>query len=217
MPSSPPEKPKLGGIGSDDSDPAKRQRLRRGIRKNNLFPHTETHRMVRSLLVLFRRDPSRDRQLADIRYEGYQIFWPDGRPVTTGLSAFCHHGQRLLSLGRYLQGCPERLVELVCFPLRGLEDDLTRIPGHRIRRFFLRREGLQGRIHFLDGTPTDIVFELGRDEPRVLRWIGLTGLREGEEQWFDIAAKAGEAAAVDSPHGLGGILTEHHVGSEVAV
>jgi len=48
------------------------------------------------------------------------------RPVTTGLSAFCHHGQRLLSLGRYLRGCPERLVELVCFPLRGLEDDLGR-------------------------------------------------------------------------------------------
>ena len=46
---------------------------------------------------------------------------------------------------------PERLIELVCFPLRSRDDDLTRIPGHRIRRFCLKRQGTVGRIHFLDG------------------------------------------------------------------
>jgi len=168
-------------------------------------------------MVLFRRDPSRDRQRADIRYEGYQIFWPDGRPVTTGLNAFCHHGQRLLSLGRYLKGYEERLVELVCFPLAGLEDDLTRIPGHRIRRFFLRRHGNQGRVHFLDGTPTDIVFDLHRDEPCVLRWIGFTGLGEGEEQWFDLAAKAGEAAPATAPRARAGIPVGQPIAAEAAV
>jgi hypothetical protein len=155
--------------------------------------------MSRTLTVLFRRDPSRDRQREQIRFEGYQLLWPDGRPVCVGLDAFCSHGQRLLGLGRHLQGCSERQLELICFPLRDREDDLTRLPGHRVRRFQLRRQGPRGRIHFLDGTPTDAVFEFGRDEPRVLHWIGLTSLRDGEGQWFDLAARA----LAPAPAGMG--------------
>jgi hypothetical protein len=110
--------------------------------------------MHRALTVLFRRDPSRDRRDGPIPFEGYAICWPDGTPVAVGLEAFCLHGQRLLSLGRHLAGRPERLLELICVPLRGREDDLTRLPGHRVRRFCLRRQGACGRLHFLDGTPT---------------------------------------------------------------
>ena len=123
--------------------------------------------MARTLKVLFRRDPSRDRLRKDIHFEGYELIWPNGEPVAVGLDAFCYHGQRLLSLGRHLAGYQERLLELICFPLQGREDNLTRIPGHRIRRFYLERRGRQGRIHFLDGTPTETVFVMGRDEPRV--------------------------------------------------
>jgi hypothetical protein len=148
--------------------------------------------MPRTLTVLFRRDPSRDRQRGNIHFEGYQVLWPDGRPVDTGLDGFCKHGQRLLGLGRHLAGCSERLIELICFPLTGRDDDLVRIPGHRVRRFYLEREGPCGRIHFLDGTPTDTTFELGRDEERVLQWIGLPGMHEGEQQWMDLAARAVE-------------------------
>jgi hypothetical protein len=32
------------------------------------------------------------------------------------------------------------------------------------------------------------VFEMGRDEPRVLHWIGLSSMDDGERQWFDLAA-----------------------------
>jgi hypothetical protein len=142
--------------------------------------------------VLFRRDPSRDRQRGNVHFEGYQVFWPDGRPVATGLDGFCKHGQRLLGLGRHLAGRNERWIELICFPLTGRDDDLVRIPGHRVRRFYLERQGDQGRMHFLDGTPTDTVFELGRDEYRVLEWIGLPMLRDGEQQWMDLAARAVE-------------------------
>src|SRR5437868_1635938 len=149
--------------------------------------------MPHTLTVLFRRDPTRDRENNNIRYEGYQALWPDGRPVTTGLDAFCMHGQRLLGLGRHLAGCRERLIELLFFPLSGRDDDLVRIPGHRIRRFFLERQGQIGRIHFLDGTPTEIVFEADRDEHRVLDWMGLAALAEGEQQWFDLAARPLEA------------------------
>lgn len=149
---------------------------------------------MRSLTILFRRDPSKDREKANIKFEGYQVYWPDGRKVTVGLDAFCKHGQRLLGLGRYLSGCTERLIELVCYPLRGREDNLTRIPGHRVRRFFLKRKGNCGRVHFLDGTPTETTFEIGRDERRVLEWIGLLDLGEGDDMWFDLAART-----VDGP------------------
>ena len=152
--------------------------------------------MARRLTVLFRRDPSRDRQQGLIHFEGYEVLWPDGRPVTVGLDAFCKHGQRLLGLGRHLAGCSERLIELICFPLDGREDALTRIPGHRVRRFYLERRGRRGRIHFLDGTPTDTVFELERDEYPVLEWIGLPLLRDGGRQWMDLAARAVEPACV---------------------
>ncbi len=145
--------------------------------------------MSRTLTVLFRRDPSRDRQHGRIHFEGYRLFWADGTPVDVGLDAFCLHGQRLLGLGRYLAGRGERLLELLCFPLSGREDDLTRLPGHRVRRFFLQREGEGGRLHFLDGTPTATVFEEGRDDPRVLDWIGLEGLLPGECLWVDLATR----------------------------
>jgi len=165
--------------------------------------------MPRTLTVLFRRDPSRDRQCEQIRFEGYQVHWPDGRPVAVGLDAFCTHGQRLLGLGRHLKGRSQRQIELLCFPLRDREDDLTKVPGARVRRFLLQRTGQEGRIHFLDGTPTATVFDLGSDEYRVLNWIGLSNLKDGEGQWMDLAARAADTA-VAAPHiegNLSGVLT----------
>lgn len=150
--------------------------------------------MSRTLRLLFRRDPSRDRQDERIHYEGYEFLWPDGQPVTLGLDAFCKHGQRLLGLGRYLAGAPERLVDMLCFPLADAEAPLTRLPGHRVRRFSIQRQGRQGRLYFLDGTPTTIVLDLDRDETVVLNWIGLSTLQDGERQWFDLAARPAEQA-----------------------
>jgi hypothetical protein len=155
--------------------------------------------MSRTLRVLFRRDPSKDRVCGQIHFEGYKIHWPDGRAVAIGLDGFCRHGQRLLGLGRYLAGCTERLIEMIIFPLHDIEDDLTRIPGHRVRRFYLQRQGQRGRVHFMDGTPTDTVFEIGRDEGRVLHWIGLTSLPDGARQWFDLAARAVEPVEASVP------------------
>jgi hypothetical protein len=143
----------------------------------------------RSLTILFRRDPTRDCRHGTVSYEGYQVLWPDGRPVTVGIECFCLHGQRLLGLGRHLTGRPERLVELLCYPLAGVQDPLTRLPGSRVRRLFLERSGGHGRLHFLEGTPTALVFDLVRDEPAVLDWIGLPALGDGQRQWLDLAAR----------------------------
>ena len=151
--------------------------------------------MSRTLTILFRRDPSRDRRDDRVSFEGYQPIWPDGRPVAVSLDAFCTHGQRLLGLGRRLAGCREKLIKLVCLPLAGRDAELNRIPGHRVRRFYIERQGSQGRVHFMDGTPTTAIFDLIRDERRVLDWIGLTQLADGQTQWFDIAAMEVEMQA----------------------
>ena len=145
--------------------------------------------MSRILILHFRRDPSRDRATEKAHLEGYAISWPeDGSPVALGLDAFCTHGQRLLGLGKRLAGCSEKLVKMVCIPLSGRNDNLNRIPGYRVRRFYLQRTGSIGRLHFMDGTPTVAVFELGRDDPRVSHWVGLDNLDDGEILWFDLAA-----------------------------
>ncbi len=156
--------------------------------------------MSRTLTVVFRRDPSRDHQKEQIKFEGYSVFWPDGRPVTVGLDAFCKHGQRLLGLGKHLAGCREKLVTLVYLPLSGLEDDLHRIPGHRVRRFYLERQGQIGRLHFMNGTPTTITFDLSQDDSRVLHWIGLPNLEDGDHQWFDLAAVTHDTTPVALAH-----------------
>jgi hypothetical protein len=147
-----------------------------------------------------------DRLGGKIPFEGYRIYWPDGRPVAVGLDAFCTRGQRLLGLGRHLNGRLERLIRLTCIPLRGPDDNLNRIPGHRVRRLFIERRGSTGRLHFLDGTPTTIVFDLDRDEREVLDWVGLTGLNDGERMWFDLAA--GPAGLADSPGGGSAAIDE---------
>jgi hypothetical protein len=147
--------------------------------------------MARTLRVIFRRDPGKDRSREQVDYEGYKVLWPDGRPVDCALDAFCRHGQRLLGLGRHLQGCTERLVDLMFFPLKDRDDDLVRIKGCRVRRFFLKRQGRQGRVHFLDGTPTAIVFYLDDEEP-VVNWCGLPEIPDGGDQWFDLAARPAE-------------------------
>ena len=144
--------------------------------------------MSRTLTLLFRRDPSRDRQTEKVDFVGYAALWPDGRPVAVGVDALCRHGQRLLGLGKHLAGCQEKLVKLVNLPLSGRDDNLNRIPGYRVRRFYLQRTGNSGRIHFLDGTPTVAVFEIGRDEPSVIQWLGLATLEDGGILWFDLAA-----------------------------
>jgi hypothetical protein len=147
--------------------------------------------------MLFRRDPARDRQQDSICFEGYEVLWPDGRAVNVGMDILCTHGQRLLGLGRHLAGCRERLLNLLCFPQPGRDTNIVRLPGHRVRRFYLERQGRQGRWYFLDGTPTVMVFDLDRDERPLMDWMGLSGLADGEGVWFDLAVES--AAPLDVP------------------
>jgi len=149
--------------------------------------------MPRTITLLFRRDPSKDRIDEKVAFEGYDILWPDGEPAKLAVDALCKHGQRLFGLGKYLKDCNEKLIDMKFYPLNAREDSLTRIPGHRVRRFYLHKQGNSGRVHFLDGTPTSIICEIGRDEPEVIEWLGLEAMEENGIQWFDLAASPSES------------------------
>ncbi len=164
---------------------------RNGLR----FILPRSDRMSRKLRLLFRRNPNRDKLENAVAFEGYEIFWPDGRPAALGVESLCMHGQRLLGLGRHLRGSRERLVDLICVHLSHREADLTRLPGHRVRRFCLERVGRNGKVYFLDGTPTTLLFDVDRDEPVFLRWLGLMDMQDGERLWLDLAAQPVEPPA----------------------
>jgi hypothetical protein len=164
----------------------------------SLFDSWSTQARSRPLTVLFRRDPARDRENRGIIQHGYEICWPEGHAVAVGLDALCHYGLRWLGLNRLLAGAHERLMVLTCLDLESRDDDLTKMTGHRTRRVTLRREGRIGRIHFIDGTPTEVIFVLGRDEQPVLDWIGLSTLADGELRWLDVSAGPADAAVRQS-------------------
>jgi hypothetical protein len=44
-------------------------------------------------------------------------------------------------------------------------------------------------MFFFNGSPTDIVFDAERDDQRVLDWIGVTSMSDGERMWFDFGAR----------------------------
>ena len=69
----------------------------------------------------------------------------------------------------------------------------------RVRRLMVRRTGHVGRIHLINGAPTAVTFEIGRDEKRMVDWVGLTDLREGEHLWFDLTVQAADVPAEQRP------------------
>jgi hypothetical protein len=140
------------------------------------------------LTILFRRQQSRDAASGNIVYSGYDIFWTDGRPVRVGLSRFCQMGSRLL-VGRRHEG-DLAVVKLTLYPVAGLEASLTRPGGGvRCRRFYALRHADHVRLHFLDGTPTEAVFDPAVDEWAVSRWLQIHRMQPGEPFWFDLASE----------------------------
>jgi hypothetical protein len=140
------------------------------------------------LTLRFQRRPGTERARGGITSTEYDIAWPDGRPVQTGLSRFCNFGSRLL-LGRRYEG-GAALVRLTVHPVAGLEAARTRPGGGvRCRRLYALRSGDTIRLHFLDGTPTAAVFHATEDEPPLLRWLQADRMRPGEAFWFDLGSQ----------------------------
>jgi hypothetical protein len=143
---------------------------------------------VTEVQIVLRRRRERDELSQQIRYAGYDIYWPCGQPVGLGLRRFCQQGTRLL-LGRS-RDPEEALVRLRLYPVDGLEAPLTRPgPGVRCRRFYAldQRETIQ--LFFFTGAPTEVHFDRRRDEAAVLDWLQAARIRHGTPFWFDLACE----------------------------
>jgi hypothetical protein len=139
------------------------------------------------LTLRVQRRPGTEHADGGIAFAEYDLAWPDGRPVRTGLSRFCHFASRLV-LGRRYAG-ETALVCLTVYPVAGREAALTRPGGGvRSRRLYALRQGDTVRLHFLDGTPTEAVFNVAEDEPAVVRWLQADRMRPGEPFWFDLCS-----------------------------
>jgi hypothetical protein len=140
------------------------------------------------LTLRLQRRPGTEHARGGITSAEYDITWPDGRAVQSGLSRLCNFGARLL-LGRRYDGGPA-LIRLTVYPVAGLEAALTRPGGGvRCRRLYALRRGDTIRLHLLDGTPTEAVFDLAGDEPSVLHWLQADRMRPGEAFWFDLGSQ----------------------------
>jgi hypothetical protein len=141
-----------------------------------------------ALDVILHRRRERDATKDDITFAGYDICWPDGRPVSLGLRRFCQQGTRLL-LGRARD--PERaLVRVTLYPVNGLDASLTK-PGKgiRCRRFYALRIQDEIRFHFFTGAETEIVFDGRQDDPEVLNWLHVEHIRPSIPFWFDLSSQ----------------------------
>jgi hypothetical protein len=147
------------------------------------------------LIVLLKRRPERDEAGQQVRYRGYDVYWPDGRPVSVGVRRFCQQGTRLL-LGRSVD--PEQaLVQINLYPVDGLEAGITRPgAGIRCRRFYALRQNHAIRLHFFTGTPTEICFDLRHDDPEVLRWLHAESVPPARPFWFDLGSRVITAGAL---------------------
>lgn len=155
---------------------------------------TITRPQSTELIVRFQRRPEAEHADDHVASLDYDISWPDGRPVQTGLSRFCNFGSRLL-LGRRYEG-GTALVRLIVHPVPGLEATLTRPGGGvRCRRLYALRRGDSIRLHFLDGRPTEVIFEADKEEPPVLRWLQADRMQPGEAFWFDLGSETLEETA----------------------
>lgn len=165
--------------------------LKTQVKKLSRFVIDQGELPPRELKVVLSRRRERDASSDRIEYSGYDIHWPDGRRVSTGLERFCQQGTRLL-LGR-LRHHDQALIKLTLYPIAGLEADLTRPgPGIRCKRFYSLTEGSNIRLHFFTGTPTEIVFNRHEDDPAVLSWLHVDHLRSGVPFWFDLASETVE-------------------------
>ncbi len=143
--------------------------------------------MQRWATFLFVRDESKDNHIGRIKYQGYQILWQDGTKVGLALEKLCLVGARTV-LGRCnAQTCQK--VEVGIHFVGSREAPLTKLDGTRIRRLFIQKEDdRNARIYFHDATPTEIVFDLEKDDRRVLNLFGLDAAHP-PRQWIDFASR----------------------------
>jgi hypothetical protein len=147
----------------------------------------------RKIDVLLRRNSQNDGTSEDATYSGFDICWEDGQPAQVNLTRLCgiavHQifGDRAPHAGSFR-------VQFYLVPVDNRSAPRLAVPRSlKPRRVYFERQGPIAALHLANGFCTDIIFHQD-DDPRMLRWIGLTQLANGQQQWADMVALYGGKA-----------------------
>ena len=141
----------------------------------------------RKIDVLLQRNARNDSTSEDASYTGFDICWDDGQRAHVSLARMCEiavnqiFGNQAPPAGSFRVQFHIVPVDDPCAPRLAVPRKL------KPRRVYFKREGPTAALHLANGFCTDIVFHQD-DDPRMLRWIGMSELSHGQQQWVDMLA-----------------------------
>ncbi len=150
----------------------------------------EALRHGRKIDVLLRRNTRNDGTSEDATYTGFDIYWEDGQPAQVNLARLCGIAIHQIFGGQIPLAGSFR-VQFYLVPVDDRCAPRLAVPRSlKPRRVYFERQGPMVALHLANGFCTDIVFHQD-DDPRMLRWVGLTQLSHGQQQWVDMVALYG--------------------------
>jgi hypothetical protein len=134
-----------------------------------------------------RRNTHNDGACDNATYTGFDIFWEDGRPVQTSMARMCGIAVRHI-FGHQIPSGDLFPVQFHIVPQENPYSPRLALPRRfKPRRVYFQRLGPTAVLHLANGYRTDVVFH-EEDDPRMLQWVGLAALADGEQQWVDLVA-----------------------------
>lgn len=149
----------------------------------------------RKIDVLLRRNSRNDDTSEDAAYTGFDICWENGQPAQVNLARLCGIAVHQI----FHNQIPHEgsfHVQFYLVPVENRGAPRLAVPRSlKPRRVYIERQGPVAALHLANGFCTDIIFHQD-DDPRMLRWIGLMQLSDGQQQWADMVALYGGKAPV---------------------
>jgi hypothetical protein len=149
----------------------------------------------RKIDVLLRRNSRNDDTSEDATYTGFDICWENGQPAQVNLARLCGIAVHQI----FHNQIPHEgsfHVQFYLVPVENRGAPRLAVPRSlKPRRVYIERQGPVAALHLANGFCTDIIFHQD-DDPRMLHWIGLTQLSDGQQQWADMVALYGGKAPV---------------------
>lgn len=150
----------------------------------------EALRRGRKIDVLLRRNTRNDGTSEDATYTGFDICWEDGQPAQLNLARLCGIAVRQI-FGNQIPDPGSHRVQFHLVPVENCCAPRLEVPRSlKPRRVYFERQGPSAALHLANGFRTDVVFHQD-DDPRMVRWVGLTQLSHGLQQWVDMVALYG--------------------------
>lgn len=153
----------------------------------------EALRHGRKIDLLLRRNSSNDSTTGDVKYTGFDICWEDGQPVQMNLARLCGVGVSQI-FGDQIPQAGSFCVRYYLVPVENRAAPRLAVPRSlKPRRVYFERQGPLAALHLANGFCTDIAFHQN-DDPRILQWVGLPQMSQGQQQWADVVVLYGGKA-----------------------